>query len=152
MPISSSGIPCRCGSQSCWETEVGEDALLRNAGRDTSSSGRQATDEVLEEAAKGDADAIRAIETVGQWLGIGLAGLVNVLNPRRVVLGGLFARIYPLARGALEHELDVRAMAAHRLALEVVPSPLGADAPLIGAAELAFDSILADPTRIPVPG
>ena len=82
--------------------------------------------------------------SVGRWLGVGLAGLVNILNPRLIVLGGLFGRIYPFV-AALEDELDRRALAAPRRLVRVVPATLGEDAPLLGAAELAFEPLLADP-------
>ena len=45
----------------------------------------------------------------------------------------------------LEHELDRRALAAPRGLVRVVPAMLGVDAPLLGAAELAFEPLLADP-------
>jgi len=48
MPINPSGLPCHCGSVGCWETEIGEGALLRRAGQDP-DGGREAVDEVLRE-------------------------------------------------------------------------------------------------------
>jgi predicted NBD/HSP70 family sugar kinase len=82
---------------------------------------------------------------VGGWLGIGIAGLVNVFNPRRVVLGGLFARIHPYVAPAIDAALERRALPASRQLVQVVPASLGVDAPLLGAAELAFEPFLGDP-------
>ncbi len=144
VPFDPDGAPCRCGSTGCWETLVGEGALLRLAGH-PSASGRAAVDAVLAEAAGGSPQALAALAHVGRWLGIGLAGLVNVLDPRLVILGGLFGRIHPFVRDSLEGELDRRALAAPRALVRVVPARLGADAPLLGAAELALEPLLADP-------
>jgi predicted NBD/HSP70 family sugar kinase len=144
MPFNPEGRPCRCGSIGCWETEIGEEALLRLAGRDA-AGGRASVDEVIEAARRGDADARAAVHEVGRRLGVGIAGLVNILNPRVVVLGGLFSRLYPMIAGVVDKELDRRAMAAPRSSVRVAPAALGVDAPLLGAAELAFEAFLADP-------
>ncbi len=144
IPVNPNGVACRCGSVGCWETEVGEEALLIRA-RHAPDGGREAVDEVLHEASEGSVVALSALDHVGRWLGFGLAGLVNVLNPRLIVLGGLFGRIHPFVRQSLEEELDRRALPASRALVQIVPAALGADAPLLGAAELAFEPLLADP-------
>ncbi len=144
MPVNPGGTSCHCGSVGCWETEVGEGALLVRAGH-RAAGGRRAVDAVIAEAAAGSVVALAALEHVGRWLGIGLAGLVNVLNPRLIVLGGLFGRIHPWVERTLEAELTRRALPAPRALVSVVPASLGVDAPLLGAAELAFEPLLADP-------
>lgn len=144
MPINPDGLACGCGSIGCWETEIGEDALLRRAGH-PASGGREAVDAVLREATAGVPAAQSALHEVGRWLGLGLAGLVNVFNPQIVVLGGLFGRIHPFTADTIERELDRRALPAPRGLVRVVPARLAADAPLIGAAELALEPLLADP-------
>ena len=88
----------------------------------------------------------------GRWLGIGIAGLVNVFNPTRVALGGLYARIYPYVREAVVRELGRRAMPAPGAMVELTTASLGADALLLGAAELALAPILRDPAILPLSG
>jgi predicted NBD/HSP70 family sugar kinase len=146
MPVNPDGAPCRCGSVGCWETEVGEDALLVHAGL-TPGGGRAAVDAVLREAAAGSATAQAALDHVGTWLGLGLASLVNLLNPQLVVLGGRFGRMYPFVTRALHAELDRRTLPAARSLVTVIPTSLGVDAPLLGAAELALEPLLADPAQ-----
>jgi predicted NBD/HSP70 family sugar kinase len=146
IAVNPEGRPCRCGSIGCWETEVGEGALLLRAGHPV-DGGRVAVEAVLREAAAGSSGTLEAMEAMGHWLGIGLASLVNVLNPRLIVLGGLFGRIHPFVQRRLEAELDRRALPASRELVRVVPATLGVDAPLLGAAELAFEPLLADPSR-----
>jgi predicted NBD/HSP70 family sugar kinase len=144
LPVNPAGSVCGCGSIGCLETEVGEGALLRHAGH-PEAGGRLAVEAVLREAADGSPVALAALDHVGRWLGLGLAGLVNVLNPRLVVLGGLFGRIHPWIAAILEEELTRRALPAPRALVKVVPASLGLDAPLLGAAELAFEPLLSDP-------
>ena len=144
MPVNPAGTTCRCGSIGCWETEVGERALLRRAGR-PDSSGRAAVDEVIASAEAGSATALAALSETGEWLGIGLAGLVNLFNPSLVVLGGVFGRMAPFVANEVEQTLDRRALRAPREVVRVVPTALGADATLIGAAETAFEPFLVDP-------
>jgi predicted NBD/HSP70 family sugar kinase len=144
IPVNRAGKRCGCGAIGCWETEVGEGALLSRAGR-PADGGRDAVDAVLDEAAAGSPVALAALDETGRWLGIGLAGLVNLLNPELVVLGSRFGRILPFVSDALDEELDRHALAAPRGLVRIVPSRLGADASLLGAAEIAFEAILADP-------
>lgn len=144
IPINPDGAACRCGSVGCWETEVGERALLARAGR-PANGGRAAVESVIQDARAGSTEALAGLDHVGRWLGVGLAGLVNILNPRVIVLGGLFSRIHPYISHTVERELDRRALPAPRALVAIVPGILGEDAPLLGAAELAFEPLLSDP-------
>ena len=69
MPVNPlAGATCRCGSVGCWETEVGEEALLVRAGR-PADGGAAAVEAVLADAAAGDATARapRSTRSVGGW-------------------------------------------------------------------------------------
>jgi predicted NBD/HSP70 family sugar kinase len=144
MSVNPAGRRCGCGSTGCWETEIGEGALLRRAGR-PEDGGSDEVDALLAHAAAGHAGALGALDELGRWLGIGLANLVNVLNPRVIVLGGLFAQASPYIDRALDRELDRMALRGPRGLVRVAPAGLGIDAPLVGAAELALEPFLADP-------
>jgi predicted NBD/HSP70 family sugar kinase len=144
MPVNPDGATCGCGAIGCWETEVGAGALLRRAGH-PAGGGRAEIEAVLREAYAGEPAATRALDDVAHWLGVGLAGLVNLFNPRLIILGGLFARIHPFVEEIVEIELDRRALPAPRALVRVVPGSLGVDAPLLGAGEHAFEPLLADP-------
>ena len=147
LPVNPDGRRCRCGSIGCWETEVGETALLERAGLDP-EGGRAAVDELLDRAAAGDRRATDALAAEARWLAIGIAGLVNVLDPDTVVLGGLFARILPAVRARLDAELDDRRYRAARRDVAVVGAALGSQAVTVGAAELAFGPLLDDPAGV----
>lgn len=144
MIVNPDGALCGCGSFGCWETEIGEGAMLLRAGR-SPSGGREGVDELIAAAEAGERRALESLAHVARWLGVGLATLINVLNPTRVVLGGVLARIHPLIAEDLDDVLDRRALRASRELVQVAPGALGADGPLLGAAELAFEPMLADP-------
>lgn len=144
IPVNPDGLPCRCGSIGCWETEVGGAALLRRAGYPP-EGGAEARMALMGDAQTGSPLALAALAETGRWLGIGMAGLINVLNPKLVLLGGQLGPFYPFLRSTLEAELDRRVLRASRQIVRVVPASLGLDAPLLGAAELAFEPLLTDP-------
>ena len=73
---------------------------------------------------------------------------MNLFNPELVVLGGMFARLEPLIRQATEDAMRSRVLAAPGAMVEIVPTALGIDAPLIGAAELALSGVIANPGQV----
>jgi len=87
LPINLDGVLCGCGSIGCLETELGEESLLRRAGRPP-DGGRAALTALFADAAAGVPGVIEALAEQGRWLGIGLAGVINLLDPNVVVLGG----------------------------------------------------------------
>lgn len=143
MPISPGGKRCNCGATGCFETEVGERALLSRAGLDP-NGGRSETSRLLDSAADGDAAALEAFRESGRWLGLGIATLAHTFNPEKVVLGGLYQPGFAFVADAIKEVLTERSFPTLDT-IEVVPSQLGDSAPLLGAAELAFDRVLHDP-------
>ena len=144
MPINPEGAPCHCGSTGCWETEIGEDALLRLAGQHE-RGGRAAMDRCpAPPRRRRAAGRMAALDHVGRWLGIGLAGLVTS-STRAIVLGGRFGRLLPYRHCHASRPSSTATRSTRRATGQVVPAELGEDAPLLGAAELAFEPFLADP-------
>lgn len=141
MAVRPGGRPCFCGNRGCWETEVGEPALCRALG-------------LPEDAARGVLVAeLRSLATAplpgpldefAEWLTTGLVTVVNMMAPELVVLGGLFTALPPwlvdrVRGGVHRRSLVSRAVGGTRITI----SPLGRDAKLVGAAELAFEPVLA---------
>jgi predicted NBD/HSP70 family sugar kinase len=144
MTINPDGPKCHCGSTGCIETYIGEHALLRAAGL-SERLGSRAVDRVFVNAAAGDEQARAAVHSVAIWLGRSLSNLVNCFNPQVIVVGGSLAELVRLERGTVEAELDRRAMAAARASVKLLLPGLHQDSALIGAAELAFQGLLAAP-------
>lgn len=145
MLVNPRGRPCRCGATGCWETEAAEAALLRRA-HHPEDAGPEALRAVLADAADGGRRARSAVEATARWLGIGIGSLANVLDPDRIVLGSLFAALHDLAADVIAEAASRQALSSR---LDIVPASLGDDAPLLGAAERAFEAVLHDPTILP---
>lgn len=147
IPINLDGTTCKCGATGCFETEVGERALLSRAGLDP-NGGRAEIARLFERSADGDEAALEAFAASGKWLGLGIATLAHTLNPEKVILGGLYQQGFAFVADAIGQVLAERSFPT-LAAMEVVPSELGDSARLLGAAELAFDPVLADPLSFP---
>lgn len=139
MPFIPEGKLCHCGARGCWETEIGAPAIALAVGCPAEQVG------ALGEFLEGVNEATPDLRLVGQHLGRGLAGAVNLLNPRVIVLGGYLRSLFPLVREDVEAELAIHGLAASREQVLVTLPGLGGDSVLHGAAELAFEPLLADP-------
>ncbi|NRQ30988.1 ROK family transcriptional regulator [Nonomuraea sp. NN258] len=154
MVVDPGGRACGCGSHGCLEAEVGERALLEAAGRigteypGKEPHGRDAVRAVVDAADRGDIVAQEALSRVGDWLGLGVANLVNIFNPEMVIFGGMLREIYLGSAAQVRSRLALHAMAPQRERLRLRTSALGDDATLVGAAELAFAQVLADPLEV----
>jgi predicted NBD/HSP70 family sugar kinase len=146
MVVNPQGRPCTCGSRGCWETEIGEYALVRASGRD--GTGKAAVEAVIDAAARGDAMAQSALRQVGDWLGFGVANLVNIFNPEMIVFGGTLRDVYLASAAQVRGRLNRMCVQAVREHVRLRTSALGPDAELLGAAELAFEHLLADPIDV----
>lgn len=140
--LDPSGPTCHCGGRGCVETFLGDEALVRLGGRDGT------VDDVLAAAARGELWALRAVEAVGTSLGRVVANIVNLLNPQVLVMGGSMRDILTVARPSVEATLESQGLAAERAAVDLLPCALGGDGSLVGAAELAFGPLLADPLTV----
>lgn len=145
--VNPDGRQCRCGAVGCWETEVGEEALARLIGRSAGSPRQDVVGEVLRRAHAGEPEAFAALGHLGRWLGIGIGNLINTFNPELVVIGGFFAELYPFLEGPLHQAARELALDAPWLSCSIRGSQLGADGGLIGASELVFAEVIANPAR-----
>jgi predicted NBD/HSP70 family sugar kinase len=148
--VDAKGPACHCGKHGCVETYVGEGALLRLAGRDQAPT-EEATAAVFADARRNDQTALFAVRTVADSLGRAIASLVNTLNPQCVMLGGYLSELLDIAPVELEHALKRFTLEAPRGPVQLVPPTFGSDAALLGAAEMAFAALLADPLSVAGP-
>jgi len=144
MVVNPYGRGCSCGSRGCWETEIGEYALLKHAGRGE-ETGREAVLGVVEAAMRGDSQAQFAVRQVGEWIGFGVGNLVNIFNPEAVIFGGTLRDLYLVAAAQIRSRLNAIALPACREHIRLRTPEMGNDAALLGAAELAFERLLEDP-------
>jgi predicted NBD/HSP70 family sugar kinase len=142
--VDAAGPPCHCGKRGCVETYVGEGALLAAAGREQPPTD-EATSAVFADARAGDVQALRAAQQVADALGRTVAGLVNTLNPQRVLLGGFLSDLLDVARPEIEAALCAYALDTPGGTVQLAQPTFGRDSALLGAAEVAFAELLADP-------
>jgi glucokinase len=147
--VEPGGPECGCGNRGCWEQVASGRALDRAAvaevARDphspiaTRAGGRPTGRDVWEAAREGDAAATGVLDEVGRRLGEGIAGLVNVLDPQAVIVGGGVAEIgEPLLSPARRAFVEAVEAPEHRPDVPLVPAELGNRAGAVGAALLAL--------------
>jgi len=148
--VNSVGRLCHCGATGCLETEVGQAALLAVTGLDRSQADELAA--ALVASAPGSEARVEVQRQVDQ-LSIALRNVVNVFDPALIVLGGFLASLLAVEPERLLAGVTAQALPGSADDLRIVPAELGADRLTIGAAELAFARLLADPagTRLPAP-
>ncbi len=145
MPFGDPSRRCLCGADGCWDLEVDGRAMARILGRPAPRDPRTAANRVLAEATAGDPAAVRAVEAVTAAFGRGVAALVNALDPDVVTLSGLALGLAGAAPRTLRRAYRGGLMRFRRpQPPPLLPSALGADGTLIGAAEVAFDTVLTD--------
>jgi predicted NBD/HSP70 family sugar kinase len=150
MTIDPSGRPCACGSRGCLETLAGLEPLLEMAGLDpagaatTTGSGEPVAD-LATRARMGDEQALAALREAGHWLGIGIASAANLLNFQAVVLGGFFAQLATWLAAPIARELETHVLASEWGVPRLLPSTLGPEAAVRGAAALSLRRVLTDP-------
>jgi predicted NBD/HSP70 family sugar kinase len=150
--IEVGGRRCRCGSRGCLEAYVGAEAILDRYGLL-----RPGDDEETALAALIEGTSSRGVEILDEttlYLGAGIANLINLFGPERIILGGwagllLGRRLLPSIReAARRHSLS------HRFAQTSIElGRLGPDAVALGAATLPMERFLSGTlaTRVPVP-
>lgn len=146
MMVNPDGLPCRCGSVGCWETEIGEDAILRAAHLDP-GGGQAAVEAVIARAVGGDAAMVGVLEDVGLWIARGVASLINLLNPEVVIFGGILPAVFTVVEDTVREAIARYAMAPSAMHTRLAVPVFGSEASLIGAAELAFERALSNPVE-----
>ena len=150
--VAENGIACPCGGQGCLETEASATTVLRYARELISTrrsaklaeaveSGLELTAKLVYETAETGDAACRAIfVSIGRYLGIGLAGLVNALNLPIYVIGGGVADSWDLFAPAMMDEVRRRSFIFREGSTRIEKSVLSGDAGLLGAAYLPLSA------------
>ncbi len=146
MTIIPDGRRCGCGNSGCLEMYASSRGIVMSyleglAGRSCSAPSSITSADVYQAARGGDALAIRVMEEMGRYLGIGIANLINIFNPEMVVIGGGVNAAWDLFMDATGSEIRKRAFAYPAERTRIVPSALGDEAGMVGAAALAFQKV-----------
>jgi predicted NBD/HSP70 family sugar kinase len=159
VSVDPHGRPCPCGNRGCLNVETDAAAFLEAAGRvpgDAAGGGRTPADgsaSALETAIATltggyatDPRVQAATAAIVERLGLGLASLINVVNPDRVLLGGLHKHLLLADGDRLVKAVAARSPWGRAAAVPIQPCALDESA-LLGAAELAWQPVLDNPAR-----
>jgi predicted NBD/HSP70 family sugar kinase len=134
LSIEANGKSCTCGNRGCWEMYASEQALLEQA----AELGFGDLESLLAAAAAGREDVLKLFASIGEYLGIGIANIVNVFNPDAVVIGNRMSQARPWLEGVLHHTLLQRALGFHLRKVQLLFAELGERSSMMGAAEMAI--------------
>ncbi len=151
MTILPQGPHCGCGNRGCLEALASGRAIAREArervkrGVPTLVADLAGGDPdcisaklVAEAAAQGDIEAQEILDEAMTYLGVGMANLVNLLNPELIVIGGGLTKMGERLFEPVRRIIDRRAFCAAAQAVKVVPAQLGDDVGVLGAAAVAM--------------
>ncbi len=146
MTLIPDGRPCGCGNTGCLEMYASARGIVQSyreaSGMTEATQASEVTSEMVYRAARnGDPVALRVMKDMGRLLGIGIANLINIFNPQMIVLGGGVKDAWDLFIGATHEEIMRRAFQVPAERTRIVPSLLGDDAGMIGAAAGALQKI-----------
>jgi glucokinase-like ROK family protein len=155
MSVDPQGRRCRCGGYGCWETVASQQALFRTitermaAGAPTMLNGqkpeRLTVQNIVDAADAGDEMVIDALRDLGRWLGIGIANVVNIINPQRVVIGGPMAVAQRYLLPVIEATVQERGFPRLRDTVEITISTYLTDATVMGGVAMIHKQVLNHP-------
>ena len=153
--------PCHCGKLGCWETYANQYSIIRRvqsrleAGASSLIPSLMAEQDtplslaIIKQAADvKDQCALDALTEAGTAMGAGFAGLLNIFDPDKIILGGPVSLAGEYLLPAIQESVKKHAMAEIATQTEVEISAFGPDASLIGAAAVVVDDVLRYPTHI----
>jgi len=127
--IKANGAKCHCGNRGCWEQYASSQFFFRQTGMSPKT--------IYEKASGGDSKALKALKYFGYWLGIGMANVVNILDPEAIIIGGNIANAwdYFIEEAEKNAQLNIfSSLSAKKI--KILKSKLGYRAGAIGAANL----------------
>ena len=155
VPINPDGPLCLCGSRGCWEAYTSNLATLARylGGQDLSPAENRELlkhhevtfSDLVTRARTGDARALAALRETGRYLGLGLATIVNSMNPSRIVVGGEITAAWDLVADLVRAEVEGRALTRGAAATPIIPEQTSTHPRLRGATALVAAPVFAAP-------
>ena len=139
VPVALSGKRCPCGGEACLERYVGNGAITARIKKEFART--LSLEEVSSLARRGDRKAIKIWDDMGRYIGFALSGVVNVLNPEVIVVGGGVSLAGDVLMRPIKRSLCKHVMKHLKGKVKVKRALLGNDAGVLGAALLAKEKI-----------
>lgn len=153
--------PCHCGNRGCWETYANQYSILRRVQARLDARRKSILPKLMKEkkvrlslalvkeaADAGDQEAIDALVETGKAMGLGIATLINMLNPEKIIFGGPLSIMGDYLLPMTTKVAMERSLPEMRPNVEILLSSFEKDASLIGAISIVVDDILTHPTHI----
>ncbi len=161
ITIDENGPLCTCGNRGCMEAFAGGNAIARQARLMVESGKRTLLSsiplekitalEVADSARRGDIPSQEIIMRAGTFIGIAIAGLVNLFNPSAVIIGGGVAQAGDLLTTPIRQAVRDRALHASEQSVHITTAMLGQRSSLIGATVQAINIAIHDATERKIP-
>src|SRR5215216_1277108 len=149
LTVDENGPLCTCGNHGCLEAFAGGHAIASQARKLVSSGKRTLLSEknidsldaqdVAEAARRGDLPAQEIVKRSGTYIGIAIAGLINLFNPSTVIIGGGVAQVGDLLTGPIRQAVRERSLRASEHGVRITTAMLGRRSSLIGALVQAIN-------------
>ena len=160
MILEVDGPLCRCGNHGCWETLAAQSSVFRRvhealaAGAHSSlarfNNGKRESltiPMIVHAARDGDPVAVQALTETGKYIGIGLANLINALNPEMVVFGGILSLAQEFLMPVIQEIIRAYTLRWSSRSAQIVVAAYGSDACVMGAVAMIYDQILRQPFK-----
>ena len=159
IKLRKGGPKCACGARGCLEALAGGRAIVAEALKETNNLRRSAIWRladgdsskvtlriILEAAAEGDPWANKVLDTAMDYLGMGIANLINLLDVERIIIGGAGAYLPESSLSLLRRSVLRGLLGNHLQTVTITPAGLGRNSVIIGAATLALQRLgIAEP-------
>ncbi|HUZ87248.1 MAG TPA: ROK family transcriptional regulator [Candidatus Baltobacterales bacterium] len=141
--LDEAGRLCYCGNRGCLETVASGPAIVQLVGQVAGDS--LSLSRIVELAGEGDLRCRRAIADAGREIGVAVAGLCNLINPERVIVGGLLSRTGEVLLDPLRESIRRHSVQAAARSVEVCPAVFVERAELLGSVALALHATSVGP-------
>lgn len=148
ITLKKDGPLCGCGNYGCLEALASSIAIIREAKAVIENNGSEIMKNLFNNTGElnaklvtdayhqGDKEAIRIVNEVAEWVGIGLSSVINLINPEVIIIGGGVALAGDILFNPIKKEIEKRALKIPRELVKIVPAQLGNDAGMIGSSTL----------------
>lgn len=152
---------CHCGNRGCWETYANQYSIIQRVQARLEVKRSSIIPKLMMEqsaplsialikqaADAGDREAIESFQEAGRAMGQGFAGLINIFNPEKIILGGPLSIAGEYLLPAIKETVALHSLPEIDQQAEILISPFGPDASLIGAIAIVIDDALSHPINI----
>ncbi|NLY91989.1 MAG: ROK family transcriptional regulator, partial [Firmicutes bacterium] len=139
MVVEPMGLPCRCGNRGCWEVYASNAAALRMYTEKKQE--KVSFQEFLHRCQLRESEAQQVLATVVQSLGIGIANIINGLNPEMIVVGGELTEVRELIYNPLVKTVKERALEKTFAGVRLEFSHLGNKAVALGMGSIVLEQM-----------